>query len=161
MWRAFNLDEVGNLSSDHAPSTPDQKCAGDIWDAPFGLPGLDTTFPVMLDAALRGRTSLQRIVEVYCVKPAAFYNLRNKGEIRRGMDADIVLVDPGVTWQLEDGSVRSKAGWTPYSGRSLRGKVVKTILRGRMIYDDGFLVNDPIGHFINGPGVSPRNEESS
>jgi dihydroorotase-like cyclic amidohydrolase len=151
MWRAFNFDELGHLSSDHAPSTLEQKCGGDFWDAPFGLPGLDTTFPLMLDAALMGRTTLERIVDVYCAKPSAFYHLRGKGEIRRGRDADLVIVDPRELWTLEDGDVRSKAGWTPYSGRSIHGRVIKTILRGQVVFENGLITGEPIGRFVSGP----------
>ena len=154
MWTAFNSGTVHHLSTDHAPSTADQKRQGDIWTAHFGLPGLDSTFPLFLDAALTGRTSLERVVEAYARAPAQRYRLVRKGRIAPGADADLVLIDPTAQRTLTDADVRSKAGWTPYAGRTLQGQVITTILRGSVVVSDGKLVNDRVGRFLPGPGTS-------
>jgi allantoinase len=156
MWAAFNSGTVHHLSTDHAPSTADQKRQGDIWTAHFGLPGLDSTFPLFLDAALTGRTSLERVVEAYARAPAQRYRLLRKGRIAPGADADLVLIDPTAQRTLADTDVRSKAGWTPYAGRTLQGKVITTILRGSVVVSDGKLVNDRVGRFLPGPGTNSR-----
>ena len=120
MWRLLRDGTFSHVSSDHAPSTRAQKNNGSIWDVPFGLPGLDTTMPVLLDAALRGRTSVQDLVRVYAEAPARRYGLSHrKGALKQGSDADLVLVDSSARWTLKDASVLSKAGWTPYAGREL------------------------------------------
>lgn len=152
MWEAFDSGAVHHLSTDHAPSTAGQKRDGDIWEVHFGLPGLDSTFPLMLDAALDGRTSLERVVAAYAHAPARRYRLRGKGRIAPGADADLVLVDPTVRRTLTDEAVRSKAGWTPYAGRTVRGQVVTTLLRGSMVVDSGELVADRTGRFLPGSG---------
>jgi allantoinase len=156
MWAAFNSGTVHHLSTDHAPSTADQKRQGDIWTAHFGLPGLDSTFPLFLDAALTGRTSLERVVEAYARAPAQRYRLLRKGRIAPGADADLVLIDPTAQRTLADTDVRSKAGWTPYAGRTLQGQVIMTILRGSVVVSDGKLVNDRVGRFLPGPGTNSR-----
>ncbi|WP_420638655.1 dihydroorotase [Candidatus Poriferisocius sp.] len=152
MWTAFNNGWVNHLSTDHAPSTVAQKMEGSIWECHFGLPGLDTTMPLMIDAALSGRTSLERLVEAYAERPAERYGLRGKGRIAVGFDADLVVVDPSAKWQIHNDHVVSRAGWTPYAGRDVRGRVEEVLLRGRVV-EDGAPTR---GRFIPGPGSEPR-----
>ena len=130
MWRALADGTIDLISSDHAPSTPEQKRAGSIWDVHFGLPGIDTTFSVLLDGAAAGRITYERIVAAYSEAPARIYGLTTKGRLEPGADADLVIVDPTERWTVQDEDVRSKAGWSPYSGRTFTGRAVKTYLRG-------------------------------
>jgi dihydroorotase len=154
MWDALNRGLVRILSSDHAPATLEQKRDGDVWEVPFGLPGIDTTFPIMLDAALEGRISVERLVDLYATAPAALYGLAGKGRIEPGGDADLVLVDPTARCELADDAVISKAGWTPYAGRRLRGRVVASVLRGEVIARDGAPpAGEPRGRFVSGAGA--------
>ncbi len=153
MWAAFNAGLVNHLSTDHAPSSTDQK-TGSIWDVPFGLPGLDTTTPILIDAALTGLTSLERVVAAYATAPARRYRLAGKGDVAVGAAADLALVDPEASWTIGHGLVRSKAGWTPYEGRRVRGRVVATVLAGEVVARDGaLLVDAPRGRFVAGPGA--------
>jgi dihydroorotase-like cyclic amidohydrolase len=133
-------------SSDHAPSTRAHKAAGDIWDAPFGLPGLDTTSAVLIDAACRGRISFERLVALYSSGPAALYGLApQKGTLGPGADADVVLVDTRPTRVLDDAGVHSRAGWTPFAGMRVQGQVAGTWVRGEPAFADGEVVAAP-GH---------------
>src|SRR5581483_7401099 len=106
------------------------------WEVHFGLPGIDSTMPLMLDAALRGEITFERLVEIYATAPARLYGLAGKGRVEPGADADLALIDPHAGWTLSDDDVISKAGWTPYAGREVRGRVVATLLRGRVIARD-------------------------
>jgi len=151
VWAAFNSGRIHHLSTDHAPATREQKAAG-IWDAPFGLPGLDTTLPLMIDAALSGRTTLERIAEAYAEAPARWYGLPGKGRIAPGLDADLVLVDPLGTRTLSDAGVLSLAGWTPYAGRQVRGAIRRVLLRGVTIAVEGKPTEARIGQWVPGPG---------
>jgi dihydroorotase-like cyclic amidohydrolase len=153
MWTAFDSEAVHLLSTDHAPSTAEQKRTGDIWNVHFGLPGLDSTFPLMLDAALTGRTSLERVVAAYAQAPARRYRLHGKGRIAPGADADLVLIDPAARRTLSDEAVQSKAGWTPYTGKAVQGQVVTTLLGGSVIFQDGELAEERCGRFLPGPGT--------
>lgn len=147
MWDAVAAGRFSFFSTDHAPSTLEQKAAGDIWDAPFGLPGLDTTLPLLIDAALRGRMTMSDVVRLYSTEPASWYGLP-KGSLDVGSDADLVLVDPTGTWSVDDEDIISKAGWSPYSGRDLKGRIVATFLRGDEVARDGIPHDRRSGRFI-------------
>src|SRR5690606_27083990 len=137
-WRLLREGALTHISSDHAPSTLAQKREGDIWNVHFGLPGVDTTMSVLLDAAHRGHLSYEQIVRVYCEYPAQVYGLwPRKGSLLPGADADIVLVDPNQRRELCDEDILSKAGWTPYAGRMVTGAVVRTYLRGVLVAEEG------------------------
>ncbi len=141
LWEHVRSGAVAILSSDHAPSTLAQKAEGDIFDCPFGLPGIDTTMPLLLDAVAAGDLDWARLVEVYSAAPAAALGLADrKGALAPGMDADIVLVDPAARRTLRSADVRSKAGWTPYDGREVRGVVAMTFVRGTLAAQDGEVV---------------------
>jgi dihydroorotase-like cyclic amidohydrolase len=157
MWAAVADGRIDHLSTDHAPSTRAQKTDGSIWDVHFGLPGLDTTLPFLLDAAASGTISYERIVEVFCESPARVYGLYpRKGRLAVGADADVVLVDPEAGWTVRDQDVLSRAGWSPFAGRTFTGHAVATYLRGRRIAHDGRVVEGPgFGRFIPGPGSRP------
>lgn len=156
MWDALRSGGFSHLSTDHAPSTLAQKSDGDIWSAPFGLPGLDTTLPFLLDAALTGRIDLETVADLYSHAPARRYGLSGKGSLIEGADADFVLVDPLGRWEVSDDDILSKAGWSPYSGRVFQGAVVATYLRGTEIARSGAPADGRTGRFIPGPGAAAR-----
>jgi dihydroorotase (multifunctional complex type) len=155
MWAMVAGGRVHYVSSDHAPSTRAQKTAASIWDAHFGLPGVDTTLAVLLDGAAAGRLTYERVVAVYSEAPARLYGLAGKGRLTPGADADLVLVDPEERWHVRDSDVLSKAGWTPFAGRTLRGRAVRTYARGRLAAAAGEVVAEPgDGRFLAGPGAA-------
>jgi dihydroorotase (multifunctional complex type) len=154
MWRALAEREIDYLATDHAPSTSEQKRAGSIWDVHFGLPGIDTTLAFLLDAAAAGRIGYERVVEAYSERPARLYRLGRKGRLEAGADGDVVLVDPEAQWTVSDADIRSRAGWSPYSGRTFSGRAVRTYVRGRLVARDGDVLRDPLGGFVPGPGAA-------
>jgi allantoinase len=154
MWRLLRDGAFSHLSTDHAPSTKEQKHEGGIWDVHFGLPGLDTTLPLLLEACAAGHLAVEDVVRVYAEAPARRYGLfPRKGHLSRGADADVVLVDPRATRELADSDIRSKAGWTPYAGRRVRGRVVATYLRGTPVFENAAILGEPGGRFVPGPGA--------
>jgi dihydroorotase len=141
-WDAIRDGLIDAIATDHAPHTRAEKEAGndDVWAAPPGYPGVETSLPLMLDAALRGNFTLARLVEVMSTGPARIANLPRKGSIAVGADADLVLVDPNGEHVVDENLLHSKAGWSPFHGRALRGRLVRTILRGQTIAADGQLL---------------------
>lgn len=153
MWELVRSGVYTHFSTDHAPSTKDQK-TGDIWVSPFGLPGLDTTFPFLIDAALTGKIELPDVARLYSEAPAKRYRLHpRKGSLDVGSDGDFVLVDPAGSWTVADSDLHSKAGWSPFTGRELRGRMIATYLRGEEIAADGVSHQLRSGSFVPGPGA--------
>lgn len=153
MWRLLRGGKLTHMSSDHAPSTLEQKREGDIWNVHFGLPGLDSTMAILLDAVARGQLAYEDVVRVYSEAPAKAYGMWPvKGRLAPGADADIVLIDPTATRTLRNEDVLSKAGWTPFHDRPVTGHVVRTYLRGEVVADGGKPGDAGTGQFHPGAG---------
>lgn len=149
MWRLLAEGGFGYLSTDHAPSTLHQKSAGTFWDVHFGLPGLDTTLALMMEAVASGRMAWTDLVRLYSEAPARRYDLYpRKGNLGVGADADFVLVDPYRSWLIGDRPYLSRAGWSPYTGRPVRGWVHATYLRGCLTALDGNPQGESGGTFL-------------
>lgn len=160
MWDLLADGTLTHVATDHAPSTLSQKRAGDFWEAPFGLPGLDTTTRLLLDAAATGRLTWSDVVKRYSEEPAKRYGLwPRKGSLDVGAAADVVLVDPSATVRIRDEDVISKAGWTPYAGRTTTGDVVRVFLGGKEIAAEGVPRDERNGTFIPGPGTARANDK--
>ena len=156
LWDCLRRGEIDIMSSDHAPSTLEQKFASGIWDCPFGVPGVETTLTMLLDAASRGWMTMEQIATVYSANPARLLGLYpRKGAIQVGSDADIVLVDPNAEHVLRNEDIVSKAGWTPYAGLTVTGRPVMTLLRGKVVAEEGKVTAAPgTGCFVPGPGTT-------
>lgn len=151
MWERLARGEIDLISTDHAPSTMDQKFGSGIWDCPFGLPGVETTLTMLLNAAAEDRITLEGIVRAYSETPARLLGLYpRKGAIRPGSDADIVLVNTEEEHVLKSKNIVSKAGWTPFDGRRVKGRPVITLLRGTPVAERGNVLADPgMGRFVD------------
>lgn len=154
MWDLVGQGVIHHIFSDHAPANEEQKRQG-IWDAPFGLPGVETTLPLLLKGVSAGRLSLERVVELVSEAPARMFGLfPRKGTLTVGADADIVLVDMSARKLLTNEMIVSKAGWTPYAGMELHGLPVMTFSRGRLVAREGKPVGAAgWGRFQPGPGA--------
>ena len=145
LWEALRDDTIDLISTDHAPHTREEKEPGwvDGWKAHTGTPSTQFYIPMLLDAASAGRLTLERLVELTSTAPARIFGLTAKGRLEVGADADIAIVDLERTWEIRDDVVLSKIGWTPYAGRSVRGVVETTLVRGRVVFANGVVVGDP------------------
>jgi dihydroorotase (multifunctional complex type) len=154
LWDLLRSRGFSHISTDHAPSNLEQKSRGSFWDVHFGLPGLDTTLRLLLEAAAAGRLRYEDVVALYSELPSRRYGLfPRKGHLARGADADIVMIDPNREWVIDDADVISKAGWSPYAGRRGRGAVEATFLRGQMIAAGGKPFDLYAGQFLPGEGA--------
>ncbi|MDD8025079.1 MAG: dihydroorotase [Acidobacteriota bacterium] len=124
------------LATDHAPHTAAEKAAG-IAAAPFGIVGLETAVPLLLDKLVHtGRISLARFIALWSTRPAEIFGLKGKGRLTAGADADLTLLDPDRPVVIDSGSFRSKSRNTPFDGWSLKGCAVRTIVGGRPIFPE-------------------------
>jgi D-hydantoinase len=152
MWELFNKGYVTTIGSDHCPYPKAAKLPGEknIWDAPNGIPGVETSMRLMLNAVNDGKTSLNRVVETMCENPAKVYGLYpKKGTIEIGSDADIVILDMEKEEILTNDKVVSKCGWTPYDGMKIKGVPEMVMVRGQVVVEDCKVVGKPgMGKFV-------------
>ncbi len=132
LWK--NLDRLEMIGTDHAPHTKEEKESG---SPPSGIPGLETAFPLLLDACLKGKMRISRLSELCSRNPAKAFNLKSKGELALGFDADFVLVNPNETTTIRGDSLFTKCKWSPFEGRKLKGRIKRVFLRGTEVYRDG------------------------
>jgi dihydroorotase len=145
IWEGLNDGTIDMVSSDHAPHTREEKEVGweDCWACHTGTPGIQDQYALLLDCAIDGKLSLERVAQVVAESPATEFRLGNKGFLRPGFDADIMIFDPLDTTKYSNETVLSRCGWTPYDGRSSKGKIVRTMVRGADVFDNGAVVGVP------------------
>lgn len=143
LWTALNDGTVDTIGTDHAPHTLEQKRKA-YWEAPSGVPGLETLLPLMVTAALEEKTTLETVQRLCCHNPARVFGLKGKGRLERGFDADLVFVDLQTERAVDEGKLFTRCGWSPYAGKRLRGWPVKTFLRGKTVFDQGHVLG-PFG----------------
>jgi dihydroorotase len=145
LWAALGDGTIDLVSTDHAPHTREEKEPGwtDGWKAHTGTPSTQFYVPLLLDAAHRGLIGLERVVDVIAGAPARAFGLADKGRLEVGMHADIAIVDLEREFEVHDEDVLSKIGYTPYAGRHLTGAIESTIVRGRVVYENGTVVGRP------------------
>ncbi len=127
LWQAIKQGVVDTIASDHAPHTKKKKL-GD--EPPFGVPGLETTLPLLLTAVAQGKLSLERLVELTSTNPAKIFGLK--------LDKDNwIEVDIKKSYLIENSNLKTKCGWSPFDGERVTGKVRRVFLRGKMVFEDG------------------------
>jgi allantoinase len=151
MWELLKSGDIDMVSSDHAPWPIERKQAPDIFDNASGAPGIETLFPLMFsEGVIKRGLSLVKLAQILCENPARRFKLYpRKGHIALGADADFAILDPSTRWTIRGVDMHSSARWTPYEGMTIQGKVVRTILRGKVIYDGKEVTAKAgDGHFI-------------
>jgi dihydroorotase, multifunctional complex type len=133
LWDRLVTGDIDMIATDHAPHTYDEK-ATSLWDAPSGVPGVETMLPLLFDRARRNEISYERIRDVTARNPASRFGLTQKGRIAVGYDADLVLIDPTAVQTINSDMLHSKCTWTPFAG--MNGVFPElTMVRGTVVYD--------------------------
>ena len=146
LWQRLVDGDVDIVATDHAPHTVEEKEAS-LWDAPSGVPGVETMLPLLLERARRGDVSYERVRDVTATNVAEIFGLPRKGRVAEGYDADLVLVDPEDERKILGDDLHSKCGWTPFEGLSGVFPVL-TMVRGEIVYDGEEVVGEPIGENV-------------
>lgn len=140
LWSAVREGLIDTVGSDHAPYSPGMKAAHgrNIFDVPFGAPGVETTLPVLYHEGVnQGRITLCRLVQIMSERPAKIFGIYpKKGTIEIGSDADMVVFDPEWSWTIEAANQHSKANYSLFEGRNCMGRCITVIQRGRVIIQD-------------------------
>jgi allantoinase len=163
LWDFVADGTVSCITSDHCGFTVEGKETGrrDIFNAQNGLSGIQTLLPVFGSEARRRGFTWERIAELTAGAPARLWQLApTKGSLTPGADADIVLLDPQRTWTIDRAELLHTHRWSPFEGRAVQGRVVRTILRGTTIFRDDVpervLVGPGFGRFLRPQTTQPR-----
>jgi allantoinase len=158
LWERLVDGTIDCITTDHCAFTYESRLPGhdDIFQAPNGLPGIETFVPAVVTAARRRGVSWEQIADWIAGVPARLWRLApQKGEIRPGADADLALMDPERRWTVEGAALHHTHKWTPFEGVKMTGRVVHTLVRGQTVYDetDGMPSFAPpgTGRFIPAP----------
>ncbi len=136
VWKALLENRIDIVATDHAPHTLEEKQQS-YFKAPSGGPLVQHALPAMLEMASRGKISPERVVEKMCHAPAQCFHLEERGYIREGYKADLVLVDPEAHEAVRREDVYYKCGWSPFEGEKFSAKVLTTFVNGVKVYDRG------------------------
>ena len=154
LWDATIDGGVDVIATDHSPHTREEKEVGwtDMYATPGGSPMVQHYLSLMLTAVNEGRISLERVVETCSAAPARLCNVYpKKGVIAPGSDADLVVVDMDREMTIHAEETYYKCGWTTLDGRTVKGVPTMTVLRGKVIAEDGKVIAEA----GNGQPVTP------
>jgi dihydroorotase len=129
------------VATDHAPHTSEEK-SNSYFKCPSGGPLVQHSLVAMLELWHKKTFSLEMIVEKMCHNPAIIFNIRRRGFIREGYNADLCLVDPQNPWTVSSENILYKCGWSPFEGTTFSSKVIMTIVNGTVVYDNGVFNED-------------------
>ncbi|WP_443971771.1 dihydroorotase [Sphingobium sp. CR28] len=144
LWHWLRQGVPDVLGSDHAPHTIEEK-AKVYPDSPSGMPGVQTLVPLLLDHVANGRLTLRRFIDLTSAGPQRIFGLVGKGRIAVGYDADFTVVDLKARWTMDESWMASRCGWSPFSGMSVTGRPVGTIVRGNRVMWENQLANEAVG----------------
>lgn len=143
LWDALKLGLIDTIASDHAPHTIEEKKTESVWDAKPGIPGLETTLPLLLTQVNKKRLTMQDLVRLTSEKPAMIFHLKDRGRLREDCWADLVVVDMKQEHKVDSSTFFSKAKYSPFDGWKVKGKPLKTFVNGQLVYNEGEIVAKP------------------
>ena len=146
--QALNDGRIAVIGTDHAPHLLSQK-EGGCARAASGMPMIQFSLVTMLELVDEGVLSLERLVELMCHHPARLFEVRNRGFLREGYQADLVLVRPNSRWVCTKDTILSKCGWSPMEGHEFSWQVERTLCNGHTVYADGAVDADYIGQPVS------------
>ncbi|MDC0874249.1 dihydroorotase [Flavobacteriaceae bacterium] len=136
LWEGLNTDLLDVLATDHAPHTKEEK-ANKYGQAPSGGPLVQHALPALLSAHHQGKITVEKIVEKACHNPAILFDVKDRGFLKEGYFADLVVVDLEKEHTVDASNILYKCGWSPFEGTTFKGAVVRTLLNGKWVYKEG------------------------
>ncbi len=138
LWKAIKDGTMDRIATDHAPHTITEK---ESENPPYGVPGIETMLPLLLDAVNNKKLSLNDVVRLTIKNPAEMFGIKNKGRIETGFDADLVIVDMKKTKTVSNKNLFTKCRWSPWHGKELRGWPITTIVNGNVVFNNNKIEN--------------------
>jgi dihydroorotase len=142
--KALNEGRIDVIATDHAPHTLNEKNQT-YFKAPAGLPLVQHALLVLFDLAARGEISLELVVDRACHAPADLFGVKERGYVREGWYADLVIVDPQRPFRVEKSNLLCKCRWSPFEGHEFSSTIDTTIVNGEVVYRDGEVTNNVAG----------------
>ena len=142
--RALAEGRIDVLATDHAPHTAAEKAEPYV-RAPSGLPLVQYALQCAIERVLDGKLTLERVVEAVSHAPATLFNVHERGFLREGYFADVVLVDPAKPHAVTQADVLSKCGWSPFEGYTFRSSIAATFVNGHLAFHEGELDDNTRG----------------
>jgi len=155
LWQIFRNGQVDVLCSEHTPHEWETKNQPDMWKAQSGTPGVQETLPAVITGWMKqfGKNKIEeglmKIAFCSSENPAKIFSFKGKGGIKVGNDADLIILDPNSIWEVKKSDLFSKCGWSAYEGMKLNGRPSMTFLRGELVYNNGKIIGDAMGRWIN------------
>lgn len=141
---ALNNDVLDVIATDHAPHTLEEK-TGDYTKTPSGGPLVQHAVTALMEFHLDGVLPVTKMVEKACHNPAKLFKIEERGFIKEGYYADLVLINPDKKWTVSKENILYKCGWSPFEGTEFRTQVEKTFVNGHLAYDNGVIDNSKTG----------------
>ncbi len=136
LWEGMGDGTIDMIASDHAPHTKKDK-----ENVVNGVPGLETSLPLLLTAMSEGRITQDKLIEITSTNPRKIFNIPEQPNT-------LVEIDPTVHYNLSTVHLYTKCAWTPFEGKRVKGKVKRVILRGKVVFKDGKVLDPPQGQII-------------
>ena len=136
LFQALLDGKLDVIATDHAPHTLEEK-SNNYFNAPSGGPLVQHALPAMLEFVKNGKISLEEVVEKMCHNPAICFRVEERGYIREGYFADLVLVDLNNPWEVNKENILYKCGWSPFEGEIFNSKITHTLVNGHIAYEHG------------------------
>ncbi len=136
LLKALLDDTIDVIASDHAPHTLEEK-SNSYCKSPSGGPLVQHALPAMLEFAKEGKMSITKVVEKMCHNPAICFKVENRGFIKEGYFADLVIVDLNNPWQVNKENILYKCGWSPFEKEIFNAKITHTLVNGHIVYENG------------------------
>ena len=141
---ALRSGKIDVIATDHAPHTSEEKSSS-YFNAPAGLPLVQHALPALFDLVAKQELSAELVVDRACHAPADLFGVENRGYIREGYFADLVLLDTNKENHVNKENILYKCGWSPFNGYKFKGSPVATIINGKIKMRDGKIIGEPDG----------------
>lgn len=138
LLNALNNDILDVVATDHAPHTLEEK-DNSYLKAPSGGPLVQHSLVAMLELYHKEKISLEKVVQKMCHAPADLFKIANRGYVREGYYADLVLLDLNSSWEVKKENILYKCGWSPFNGSTFNSKITHTFVNGKLVYENGMV----------------------